>query len=221
MKVIIQCAASKNAQPSGSGLYSKEKRKMKFVAKTDKAPRDGDFYYAHPDDLCDGNRTWRSWLQEYNEKESSNPYGLLPAYRLYQNSAYEGLVAKFGVEKVFILSAGWGLIRANFLTPDYDITFSNASNVPLYARRRTSDYYDDFYQLPDDCEEICFLGGKEYQHLFIRLTLGRKGVKRIFYNSQNSPSPVEGYIFERFFTTRKTNWHYGCANWLIGAGESC
>ena len=58
----------------------------------------------------------------------------LACLRLYKNSAYEYLVNQLGEDKVFILSAGWGLIPAPFLTPDYDITFSG--NAEAYKRRR-------------------------------------------------------------------------------------
>jgi hypothetical protein len=47
------------------------------------------------------------------------------------------LVEKFGIEKVFILSAGWGLIRADFLTPNYDITFSGSAEAFSDDAQRT------------------------------------------------------------------------------------
>lgn len=52
---------------------------------------------------------------------------------------------KFGLDNVMILSAGWGLIPAQFLTPRYDITFS-ASAEP-YVRRRKNQAYEDFIWL--------------------------------------------------------------------------
>jgi hypothetical protein len=61
-------------------------------------------------------------LQEYNALPGNNPLGLYPAWRLYENRSYEGLVDRFGVDNLYILSAGWGLISAAFLTPNYDIT---------------------------------------------------------------------------------------------------
>ncbi|BAU49572.1 hypothetical protein SVA_3024 [Sulfurifustis variabilis] len=45
------------------------------------------------------------------------------------------------VRDVFILSAGWGLIGAAFLTPVYDITFSNSADD--YKRRRRRNQFDD------------------------------------------------------------------------------
>jgi hypothetical protein len=38
-------------------------------------------------------------------------------------------VDRFGLENVYVLSASWGLIRADFLTPYYDITFSSSADA--------------------------------------------------------------------------------------------
>jgi len=94
--------------------------------------------------------------------------GLLPPYRLYAHDAYGALADKFDVKNVFILSAGWGLIPATFLTPYYDITFS--ASADSWKRRRREDPYDDFSLIPDDGEDIVFLGGKDYIPLFCRPT---------------------------------------------------
>ena len=52
-------------------------------------------------------------------------------------SVYRELVHALGAENVFILSAGWGLLSADFLTPNYDITFS--ATAERYKRRRVRD----------------------------------------------------------------------------------
>lgn len=73
------------------------------------------------------------------------------------------------MEGVYILSAGWGLIRSDFLTPYYDITFSQSADP--YKRRRRTDRYDDFRMIPDGVkDEILFIGGKDYLPLFCQLT---------------------------------------------------
>jgi hypothetical protein len=68
--------------------------------------------------------------------------GLLPAWQLYDRPVYRELVHALGAENVFILSAGWGLLSADFLTPNYDITFSKTAK--RYKRRRVRDRYRDF-----------------------------------------------------------------------------
>jgi hypothetical protein len=84
---------------------------------------------------------------------------------VYGNKVYERLADHFGGQKVFILSAGWGLIRADFLTPYYDITFSQSADA--YKRRKKTDRYADFCMPPGDTDDdIFFFGGKDYLPLF-------------------------------------------------------
>jgi hypothetical protein len=113
--------------------------------------------------------SWRETLLEYNRTAKKNPLGLYPAYRLYQNKIYERLVARFSLQNVYILSAGWGLIGADFLTPYYDITFSQSAE--RFKRRRNADRYLDCSMLPDRLDEaIVFFGGKDYLPLLLSLT---------------------------------------------------
>ena len=87
--------------------------------------------------------------------------GLLPAWQLYDRPVYRELVHALGAENVLILSAGWGLLSADFLTPNYDITFSTTAE--RYKRRRVRDRYRDFCMLSGDrIEPVVFLGGKDY-----------------------------------------------------------
>ena len=78
---------------------------------------------------------------DYNNNPAGNSLGLLPVYRLYANPVYERLVDKLGVANVYILSAGWGLIRADFLTPSYDSPSvrAHAAMMPTSAGARQTD----------------------------------------------------------------------------------
>ena len=91
---------------------------------------------ASPDEQAEGEATWRRLVLAYNSSSSNNAFGLHKAYQLYQNPAYEALVNKFGSKEVFILSAGWGLVRSDFLLPTYDITFKGSRNRPYLWRRK-------------------------------------------------------------------------------------
>jgi len=147
-------------------------------------------------------------LLEYERND--NPLGLCQAYELYQNKIYGRFVGKFSVDNVFILSAGWGLIKGDFLTPYYDITFSPSAEP--YKRRRRVDRYQDLCMLPDNCdEEIVFFGGKDYLPFFHSLTEKARGKRRVFYNSDRPPM-LPGCSLERFETRTRTNWHYECAD---------
>jgi hypothetical protein len=206
MIVVIQCAASK--RPNAGRLRARDGRPVLFVANPDMAPPDSDQLYARPDDLSDAGVSWRQLLLRRNLEAQANPLGLTRAWELYEHPVYRRLVEWFGADKVYILSAGWGLIGANFLTPDYDITYS-ASAEP-YKRRRKSDACRDFCMIAkDNTESILFFGGKDYVTLFCNLTKEMNGTRRIFYNSATAPD-APGCNLIRYQTSTRTNWHYEC-----------
>jgi hypothetical protein len=208
MIAVIQCAASK--RPDAGHLVGASGKLVDFVAQPQIAPRDPDRVYARPDDLCEDGTSWRQLLLKYNHDPDGNPLRLCQAYQLYENKSYGRLVDRFGWRNVYILSAGWGLIRADFLTPFYDVTFSQSADA--YKRRRKTDRYDDFRMLPDDTQDdIVFFGGKDYLPLFCSLTDTIRSRKTVFFNSSSVPR-LDGCTLKRFETTTRTNWHYECAN---------
>lgn len=126
---------------------------------------------------------------------------------------YRALVDALGEGNVFILSAGWGLVAADYLLPDYDITFSSsARGQHAYKRRRPSDkHYRDFSMLPQDtAKHVFFFGGKDYLALFCGLTANIRR-RTAFVNSNALPRGISCRM-ERYETTTKTNWHYECVN---------
>jgi hypothetical protein len=211
MIAVIQCAARKRRD--GGHLRSPAGHPVTFVATPNTAPTGNELLYAHPDDSSGYGGTWRDLLQQYNKDPSNNPLRLLPAWQLYENRTYERLVERLGVDNVLILSAGWGLIRADFLTPYYDITF--ATGADSYKRRRQGDRYRDFCMLPPATrEDVVFFGGRDYLPLFYSLTNELSVKRTVFYNSARVP-PVSGCELVRFQTATRTNWHYECANALL------
>ena len=211
MICVIQCAASK--QPTAGHMLAHDGSLVDFVADPLAAPPNAARAYARPDDLAENGKSWRQHLVEYNKNAGNNPLGLYPAFQLYQRDVYRRLVDRFGLSNVYILSAGWGLIRADFLTPSYDITFSLSADP--YKRRRKTDRYNDFRMLPaETVDRVVFLGGKDYLPLFYALTAAISAPKTAFYNSADAPS-VSGCNMRRFDTSKHTNWHYECANALI------
>ena len=210
MIVVIQCAAKK--KPDAGHLRRRDGQKVLFVAEPDAAPA-GTHAYARPDDISDAGISWKAALFQYNDDPGNNPLGLLPAWQLYENRAYQLLLDHCGLEHLYILSAGWGLIAADFLTPSYDITFS--ASADKYKRRRKNDRYDDLRMLPaDTAEPVVFFGGKNYVSLFCTLTASLKGARYLFYNSANVPY-APGCTLRRFPTSTRTNWHYECAKAFV------
>ena len=207
MIVVIQCAASKRSNAGHLATSSGEP--INFVAHPKMAPRNSGRVYARPDDLLGDGTSWRQLLRQYNDNPGGNPLHLYPAYQLYQNKTYGLLVDRFGSDAVYILSAGWGLVRADYLLPYYDITFSPSAEA--YKRRRKSDSYEDFRLRPDDTKkDIVFFGGMDYLPLFCSLTNTSQGGKTVFFNSTRRPQ-CDGCTLRRFKTAARTNWHYECA----------
>ncbi len=211
MIVVMRCAATK--RPDAGRLCQRDGRPVLFVADPASAPTNAANAYARPDDISDTGVSWRVQLLDYNDRRGNNPFDLLPAWQLYENRTYGRLVDRYGLENTYILSAGWGLIAAGFLTPAFDITFGGQADK--YKRRRKTDRYDDLCMLPGDTlGPIVFFGGKDYVPLFCSLTESAKVQRFLFYNSAHAPVAPDCTLM-RFNTTTRTNWHYECANAVI------
>lgn len=209
--VVIQCAATK--RPGAGTLKDTNGNPITFVGDPSLAPHVGDGFLARPDDAAGDGCSWRDVLLQYNETPSFNPLGLLPASGLYANPVYRRLTERFGVERTYILSAGWGLIRSDFLIPSYDITLSGLTDP--WKRRRIKDVYRDFAMMPADTDEhVVFLGGKDYLPLFLSLTDRVRGPRTVVYRSVHEPY-APGCTLHRFETQTMTNWHYVAAEALI------
>ncbi|MFY1712904.1 hypothetical protein J3366_15565 [Tritonibacter mobilis] len=214
MICVIQCAASKNE--TAGYLRRPDGSKVLFVADPENGPADAACSFAHPDDIIEKGKTWRDELLSYNEAPDNNPLGLLPAWQLYQNETYALLAEQFGVDRLYILSAGWGLLSANFLTPKYDITFN--AQADLYKRRRKKDYYKDLRMLPQDTDEpVVFFVSKGYVPLACALTEGVTAPRHLFYNSATPPNAPE-FMLKNYETRTRTNWQYECAKSFL-AGD--
>lgn len=214
MIVVIQCAARKS-EKAGS-LRTRDGCKLLFVARPADAPASDTVHYAHPDEMSDQGMPWRDVVVACNENPVNNPYGLLPAIGLYAHPAYARLAAHVAPEKLFILSAGWGLIPSTYLTPLSDITFSAAANVERWKRRRKGDVYNDLSLLPPETEEgVVFYGGKDYLPLFCELTREVRGQRTVIYNAATPPE-APGCRLVRHETSTRTNWHYGAVDAWIG-----
>ena len=207
MIIVIQCAGSKRKK--AGFLKTKDGTAVSFVAHPEFAPPAVSCLYARPDDASDAGGTWRDQLLAYNASPGNNPLRLLPAFELYENDIYRALVKQFGVGNMYILSAGWGLIDAAFLTPAYDITFSTQADN--FVRRRKRDVFRDLSLRPAETTEqvVCF-AGKEYVPLFAALTGEVRGERMVFFNSMTPPS-APGCKLIRFETRTRTNWQYECA----------
>lgn len=211
MKIVISCCDRKNGEP-----FIHNGEIINFVSHVDQVvPNDGMNF--HPDDLIPNeNVTWRELV---NQQGLNN--NLQPAYELYRQPIYNSLHQYYGNE-LFIFSAGWGIIRADFRLPKYNITFSNNNNIPLYARRNLGDVFDDFTHLEgiEANERIVLIAGSNYVIPFCQLTENLPNEKIIIYKNQNllNNNPYlnnNNFNFQHYQTNRRTNWHYEFAQRLI------
>lgn len=213
MIAVIQCAGSKQRH---TGYFTtRSGDRLLFVARPEMAPHAGAYRHVHPDGLAPGGHTWRDEVLAYNAN-LDNPLSLYTAWELYEPPAYGRLVSHLGVENVFVLSAGWGLIRSDFRTPQYDITFTSAVKKKRpWTHRRKSDVYRDFRHLPEaTTDEVYFFGGKDYVQLFCHLTRHVRGPRTVYYNSAVPPR-APGCRVERYHANRKMNWHYDCVDSFV------
>ena len=210
MIAVIQCAGSKRAD--AGNLSAPDGSPVRFVAHPELAPDDGAFY-AKPDEDCGDGTTWRDLLLKINRGGVEPPPNLLEAGSLYRPSVYGALQKHVGREKLYILSAGWGLIRSDFLLPDYDITFSGQAE--RFKRRRKADHYKDSSMLPPDSDEpILFFGSKDYLPIFRQLSAGHRGQRVVLFRSVEQPDFPECETV-RYDTPRRTNSHYEAAESYI------
>jgi hypothetical protein len=114
MQIVIQCAGSKQ---NGGWMHSLDGQRVLFVADPSQAPAGAGLHFAHPDDSSD--RTGKSWRDVVADMNSGvEPSELVPTSDLYANGTYRDLVSTFSAGRVYILLAGWGLVRADYLIPN-------------------------------------------------------------------------------------------------------
>jgi hypothetical protein len=212
--IVIQCAAKK----IGAYLRTSSGQRVGFLARPQRAARRPGWLFVRPDDPADGSRTWRQVLSDYNRQfavSGDNPDRLSVACELYANRAYRDLAQAVGAGNLYILSAGWGLVRATYLLPNYDITFNNQASVAA-IRRKDDQFCDEVQMAADVTGSVHFLGGLGYIPLFCGLTGHVRTERIVHHNSKNLPD-APGCRLVRYQTTTRTNWHYECARALTSS----
>jgi len=176
---------------------------VRFVASPPTPPND-DAIYAAPDDYIYGtHKTWRSLISEQNHPD------IVPAYKLYQNDVYRCLYAAYG-KHFYIFSAGWGIVRAEFKLPAYNITFAQQAE-PL-VRRTANMHWNDFNHLQDDSAEfspdakIILFAGQSYAKHFKSLA-DRIPNKNIVTKKSCMPEGTSNYT-----------WFYEAAKKFLSGG---
>lgn len=116
-------------------------------------------------------------------------------------------------------AGGWGLIRASFRTPDYNITFSaQAKKDKPWVWRNSKDsqkiVWLDFNHLQDaqisQDQPIHFFGGEDYRPLFYALVTSLPGKKIVHYKGKVERR--DGFEYTQYEGPEKNRtWHYRAA----------
>ena len=220
--IIMQCARRKN----NFGHICFNGKRVSFVAN----PTINSPDQFRPDDLIPGlapRLTWREAITKYNTDQTL-PLGVtiegaqLPmAFELYANNAYHAVANAIGCENLYILSAGWGLVRSTYRIPYYDITFSGSINLNL---RKAKQEWADYNQFPNTVKEdqcVHSMIGVKYFRLFNRL-FPREVTLRFHHKAGNAPGNFLGraWDFQLHPGKLRTNWYYQCAR-NVTAGHDC
>ena len=200
MKIVIQCANSKSKNATRIA------DKIEFVGKPETKSQ-----FRPDDNVPNSLKSWRDYLTSYNRNykiNGDNKWKLLKAWELYKNKVYKQVIDKIGEEDVFILSAGWGLVKSDFLLPSYNVTFSNSA--PKIYRRKPIDVYNDYNQLTagyTSGEVILFFGGGSYLKQFYELTKDIANKDIIIYHATDNIVKHPEYSYKKY-PRCFTNWHY-------------
>ena len=211
MKIVIGCSGRKNGF-----LFSNDNVPINFVSNVNEFISQDRLCF-HPDNLIPNkNITWRELVAQQEVRDD-----LLPSYKLYKTEIYNRLFQHYG-DDLFIFSAGWGIVKATYKLPKYNVTFSKNNNAPIYSIRNSNDIFKDFNQLEgiDDKEKIIFFAGKDYVIPFCKLTKHLPNEKIIIFKNndvlKNNPFVnKDNFQFINFKTKTRTNWHYEFANNII------
>lgn len=226
--IIIQCAKrkgkDKDKKKGAPRFIDDQGNTVLFVADSSNAQRETAEKCAHPDEVSPNGETWRKRLDAYNTQfktSGKNPFGLLAASELYFEKIYSALSAKYGSDNVYILSAGWGLVRSDYLLPHYDVTFSEKASS-LSRRVNIGDWKDHNHLLRDgrDGVRTDVLVGLRYLDLFYALTshVIDKSEVVVHYKSGQTPKRP-GYSYRHFEGAKSTTWYYSPANDLLTDGN--
>ena len=214
-KVVMICAKGK--QVNSNIIHLNFNEPITFVAQPN-----GVNTFLPDENILHSKMTWRDYVTK-NQGPEIIPF---KSYQLYIHGVYQNLFNFFG-DRLFILSAGWGLVKAEFRLPNYNITFSSSAK-PEYKRvfNNLDPPFNDFNDLTynhnvglnSENEDIVFIGSPDYIPLFIKLTQNLKCRKIIYWKRMKpKPIPIElpipnnTFLYRFYNTAKNRNWHYELA----------
>ena len=202
-KIVMMCSKSKK---NNSNLRFNNNN-IVFKAVTNEIINQ----YKPDDNITENvNYSWRNFISD-NQNHMNIP---CRAYDLYSERVYLDLFLNFN-KRLYIESAGWGIVNAEFRLPNYDITFSQNNNINT-VRNYQLENYNDYNQLTLSQEDdVVFIGTPEYLPLFFELTNELPNRKIIYWKKQstpiNYPIPNDTFIYRYYLTNSRMRWFYELA----------
>ena len=134
---------------------------------------------------------------------------LVNAADLYDNPAYRNLRECFGYKSIFILSAGWGLVRGDTKIPTYNITFSSAAEEDCRITPSERAKHNSVLLDVGTCDELHLFITKKYLEywnlVFSKNT--QTGKKVVLHWRKGQPYPKGNYsVVEHDCGRQSTNW---------------
>lgn len=123
----------------------------------------------------------KTWYEVVEENQDSPTKALAEAYSLYlpkgDSFLYKHVYNVFG-DRLLILSSGWGLVKATYKLPLYEITFKG-TNADENHRNISDPNYNDINHLPEIIKkypeaEVYPVLSKDYQKFLQKFTKGIK-----------------------------------------------
>jgi len=222
MIVVIQCAGRKVPNAPTLTLNGNA---VHFVAQ----PQDEQLDKRPWDQISGSNKTWTDCVKAYNEAGGAMPgeyiklnigteenRQLMQCGNLYKPPVYGELMSACGLRNVYILSAGWGLVRADKFIPKYDVTFSQLGDISVRIaatdRLQCASLSDE---IPDNGEINLFIS-RVYAPYWSRLYRGA-GQRTVLHwrLGQELPDGQYGTVIKHDCGKQGTNWQYTAARQFI------
>jgi hypothetical protein len=187
-----------------------------FVSPPHKFPNDIYTHHYLDDEIPGENRTWRDLV--LNGQNNPN-LDMARAYLLYRPKIdpdiYRDFYNKFK-NRFYIFSSGWGIVRAEFKIPAYNIADITDSAFPNMLNHLKDDYVKSYRD-----SEVILFAGSAYVAPFRAMTQSipyrKKTIVRYCEKTPNEKealykNPNKGdFYYLDYKTNNPRNWHYRAA----------
>ncbi len=218
MIIVIQCA---NRKVPNAATLTLNGEAVHFVAQ----PQNEHMDKRPWDQIPGSDKTWIDCVMAYNEAGSTMPdeyiklnigtedgRQLMPCGNLYEHPVYRELTTTRGLKNVYILSAGWGLVRADKFLPNYNVTFSQLGDIRVrISVAERLQYASISDEIPDN-DQINLFISRAYAPYWSYLYQGAPQRTILHWRlGQELPKGKYGTVIKHDCGDQVTNWQYTAA----------